>query len=509
MNKLADELLENLFKAQTELFLSENKRENFIHQLTNVIDSIENLKIKSYFLKYKKLKILQKLKSIKKVFYTNKIIHIDYDKAFLLIFNIKEILNSSTIDTEALKQALTIIVNTLNKININLESRDEFDLNFDSLIERKSVIEDDQNKSSQSLENVREVIRRVDYANVILTEKNLDKEYKNFIKNNKIYPVWFGTTRKPLDDSDLSKGFGNNRDRKVHYGLCGVFIPESHHFGEVGRPWFKRWIKLDFHDDNLKLKTIIPVVNCNDFWSKFKQNFNENNNDVLVFIHGYNTTFEEAAIRSAQIGFDLRVPGATAFFSWASKGNEKDYTRDEASIEGSEKAITEFLSNIVEKSGAAKIHLIAHSMGNRGLLRAFEKIFMDIKINLKIPFGQVILAAPDLDVELFQNVSHIYTKLSERTTIYVSPKDKAVGLSKWFHGFDRVGFTPPVTVANGIDTINVTGEFDLLDLGHSYFAEAESILHDIYELLRHNTPPSQRQRLREATDRQGKYWIMN
>ena len=37
---------------------------------------------------------------------------------------------------------------------------------------------------------------------------------------------------------------------------------------------------------------------------------------ALLYLHGYNTSFEEAAIRAAQIGFDLKVPGATAFFSW-------------------------------------------------------------------------------------------------------------------------------------------------------------------------------------------------
>jgi len=31
--------------------------------------------------------------------------------------------------------------------------------------------------------------------------------------------------------------------------------------------------------------------------------------------HGFHVTFEAAAIRAAQIGFDLNVPGATAFFS--------------------------------------------------------------------------------------------------------------------------------------------------------------------------------------------------
>lgn len=329
------------------------------------------------------------------------------------------------------------------------------------------------------------------------------------IKNH-LYPVWFGTTRKPLDATDITKGFSNQRDNSVHYGKCNVFIPESHRFGETGRPWFQRWIKLDFEDDNLQLREIVPCNSADSFWSNLQNEFLENEGDALVFLHGYNTSFEEAAIRAAQIGFDLKVSGATAFFSWASKGKVKSYPADAASIEGSEEAITNFLLDFTQKSGASKVHLLAHSMGNRGLLRALEKIQHKLKENSPIPFGQIILAAPDLDVKLFKDLAYLYPKLSERTTLYASPKDKAVGLSRWLHGYQRVGIVPPITVVDGIDTIKTEIEgFNLFELGHSYFAEAESILHDMFDLLRYNSSPSNRQRPIEAkTESDEIYWTI-
>ena len=96
--------------------------------------------------------------------------------------------------------------------------------------------------------------------------------------------------------------------------------------------------------------------------------------DALVFLHGYRVSFEDAAIQAAQIGADLALGGATAFFSWPSRGRLFGYTADEASIEASEVQITQFLVDFAERSEARSVHVIAHSMGNRGLLRAVQRI---------------------------------------------------------------------------------------------------------------------------------------
>jgi esterase/lipase superfamily enzyme len=94
----------------------------------------------------------------------------------------------------------------------------------------------------------------------------------------------------------------------------------------------------------------------------------------LIYIHGYCVSFEEAALRAAQIGSDLNLQGAMAFYSWPSKGDLTGYLADSATIDASESFIREFLLDFYRKSGAERVHIIAHSMGNRGLLRAMERI---------------------------------------------------------------------------------------------------------------------------------------
>lgn len=323
-----------------------------------------------------------------------------------------------------------------------------------------------------------------------------------------IYPLWFGTNRKPVDIENISKGFSGKRDDKLHYGICQVAVPKSHKIGSIGSPLWKRLIT--FTDDRLKLHfQSLKILEKEPFWENINEELKDheiNERSALVFVHGYNVNFEDAAIRAAQMGFDLQVPGITAFYSWPSQGKLSAYPVDEASIEASEKYMTEFLLNLAEKTDIEKIHIIAHSMGNRGLLRAVQRIISQVQTITNIAFGQIILAAPDVDIDLFKELAKGYRQLAERTTLYISSKDKALATSALIHQHGRAGFFPPVTVVEGIDTVKVS-KIDLTLLGHGYFADARLVLEDIRDLLINNTSPGQRRGRLEPSE-EGGYWIM-
>lgn len=323
-----------------------------------------------------------------------------------------------------------------------------------------------------------------------------------------LYPLWFGTNRKPVDIDNISKGFSGKRDDKLHYGICQVAVPKSHKIGSTGSPWWKRLITLK--DDRLKLQfKSLQILQEELFWANINEELKDheiNERSALVFVHGYNVNFEDAAIRAAQMGFDLQVPGITAFYSWPSQGKLLAYPVDAASIEASEKYMTEFLLKLAEKTHIEKIHIIAHSMGNRGLLRAVQRIISQVQTITNIVFGQIILAAPDVDIDLFKELAKGYGQLAERTTLYISSKDKALATSGLIHQHDRAGFFPPVTVVEGIDTVKVS-KIDLTLLGHGYFADARLVLEDIRDLLINNTSPEQRRGRLEPSE-EGGYWVM-
>jgi esterase/lipase superfamily enzyme len=305
------------------------------------------------------------------------------------------------------------------------------------------------------------------------------------------YPVWFGTNRKPLDANDPSQGFGSEFDDSLHFGKRFVRIPAGHRAGELGSPLWKRL--LTGVDDRLTLEPATAL--SEDAFARevraFLAGLDPADRNVLVFIHGFNTTFDEAARRAAQLGFDLKVPGITAFYSWPSRGNMSAYLNDVSSIEASEEHIAEFLVKASELAGPGKVHIIAHSMGNRGLLRAMHRATTQAALRSGTRFGQIFLAAPDVDIKLFRQLAGIYPRISERTTLYVADQDRALAALEWLSEDVRVGGAPPVLVLPGIDTVRVHGS-GLFRLGHSYVAEELDVLRDIGAQLHFNEAPERR-----------------
>lgn len=318
-----------------------------------------------------------------------------------------------------------------------------------------------------------------------------------------VYPVWFGTNRKPKRG-----GFGDERHDRTTLGRALVYVPESHRFGETGTSFFRRLLRFDLRDDHLRLQDVAPREH-EAFFSEIieaMQTARETGETphALIFLHGFNVSFKEAAIRAAQLGVDLKVPGVTAFFSWPSLGSPVAYPADEATIEASESAITDFLVDFTAHCGADKVHIIAHSMGNRGLLRSLQRIASNAETSGSVKFGQIFLAAPDVDRDLFLNLAYLYPEHAERVTLYASDGDKAVHLSSSLHDAPRAGYYTPYTVAAGVDTVAVP-DFNIDLLGHSYFAQAEALLHDIYDLMRYGQSPDHRQRL-VAVEYQGAHF---
>jgi esterase/lipase superfamily enzyme len=323
-----------------------------------------------------------------------------------------------------------------------------------------------------------------------------------------VYPVWYGTNRVPVDPQDQKKGYTSQPDSINHYGKCFVVIPKSHEFGSVGSAWYRRFLK---GDDRLWVREVIPLTE-DSFLKDIRDTLAKeslSDRSLLVYIHGYHVTFEEAAIRAAQIGFDLKVPGITAFYSWPSQGTLDGYGADYDMVQISEEDLSRFLVRMAKDSNANRVHIVAHSMGNQGLLRALYRSTAQAAITAGMRFGQIFLAAPDVDVDLFRQLANVYPTVAERTTMYVSAKDKVLGISSMLRkDRPRAGYTPPTTTVDGIDTVEATG-IDVTILGHAYFAEAAGILYDMHELLFHNTPPERRPRLFKHTTSAGvPYWVV-
>jgi esterase/lipase superfamily enzyme len=334
--------------------------------------------------------------------------------------------------------------------------------------------------------------------------------YRSIKYSPDLYRVWYGTNRKRQEFSYYKylPGFGDG----LSFGTCLVAVPKSHKFGSLGssRLW-RVWMKIiGKPDDRLTIKetTKLSPEAFDQSIALEMAKFSSDQKSCLLYIHGFNVSFEEAALRAAQIGFDLKVPGVMAFFSWPSKANGvSGYLADGEAIAASEGDLAEFIIRLSAAIGNARMHVLVHSMGNQGVLRALNDAKRQAEL-AGVAFGQIFLAAPDVDVALFRRLADIYPRLATRTTLYVSNADRALSLSTGIHSNQRTGYTPPVTVIPGIDTVEVS-QIDVGLLGHSYYGEASAVLFDMYILLRGNVPPAERPGLVAETVPTGaNYWVV-
>jgi esterase/lipase superfamily enzyme len=321
--------------------------------------------------------------------------------------------------------------------------------------------------------------------------------------------LFYGTNRSITGNKAPNDFFGSELD-KLKYGTCTVSIPPGHRQGEIERPkkilWFE---KKENKEKQIVLSTIKEYENV-EFHSLLKASLAKcEGKSALIFIHGYNNTFAEAAWRCGQIAYDIPFNGITGFFSWPSDGKTLSYLGDVEKADASIPKLEKFIEDIVKETGVEHLHLIAHSMGNRILTRVLQNLSIKTEFASHIKtINQVVLAAPDIDKNVFNDtILPSIQGIGMRRTLYASDKDKALKLSKQLRrGMIRIGEAGGnIYIASGLDTIDAS---NVMSKGnhHSYIFETKELLTDLYLLLTQGLDPMSR-RLREQKREALSYWL--
>jgi esterase/lipase superfamily enzyme len=294
-----------------------------------------------------------------------------------------------------------------------------------------------------------------------------------------------------------------NADEKLSFGTCDVTIPRDHRMAALESP---RWWRFEFRK-NPKKHIVLQQVNelpASNFFSILQACVKaDSDRSVFVFIHGFWVSFEDAGRRTAQLSYDLGFKGAPVLYSWPSAGRPTGYLTDEATIEWTKPHLLNFLRQLASLSGASRIHIIAHSMGNRALVKILDSTSSAIGQPL---FNQIVLTAPDIDSGEFLQLASRIRPTAERITLYASSKDKAISLSKKMHTYPRAGESGDnILVVTGLDTVDASS-VDTSLTGHFYYAEERTVLSDLYYLLKDGAPPSNRHGLDRRVCSNGEYW---
>jgi esterase/lipase superfamily enzyme len=305
--------------------------------------------------------------------------------------------------------------------------------------------------------------------------------------------TYFATNRKRTASPEPVKIYGSDFQPAYEYGRALVTIPRTHVPGNLEMP--SLW-KMELDSDANKhfvLKAVIHLT-PNSARSEMADRISASNSkSLMLFVHGYDTTFAEAALRTAQLAHDLEFPGLAFFYSWPSAGSALRYWRDEEASQLSE-GVFEQLVGELSQLGANNIYIVAHSMGNRIVAGALRNRV--IKKEETKHIREILLAAPDINAELFRSAiaPQLAAMQGTRTTIYASSSDLALRASKVVHGFRRVGETVGgVFVYPGVDTIDASGVVTMIrEYGHSYLMDSASVLKDVRTIIQQKLAAKQR-----------------
>lgn len=208
------------------------------------------------------------------------------------------------------------------------------------------------------------------------------------------------------------------------------------------------------------------------------------NRDVLLYVHGFNTSYDEARFRLAQIVDDGRFGGVAALYTWPAAGSLLDYGAAKESATIARDALSKLLHRLSELPDIGRVHILAHSMGAWLAMEALRENAISGSPDLNGKLGDVMLAAPDIDLNVFRqqlariDPSHVF--------VLVASNDRALSLSRRLAGDrQRLGALDPNNPGDraaledlGVKAYDLSRESTGL-IGHGTYADAPQAVRTI------------------------------
>jgi len=339
--------------------------------------------------------------------------------------------------------------------------------------------------------------------------------------------VFYITNRAPILKEDGSISYGSERSHELIFGNVQVLGPDAETSivgtpEELGRfpatPYdviqMKNGAK---RDPEVVAKHLLAARNLKEELSR--RVMATGRKEIIVFIHGYNNSFDDAVRSTAQLCSDLGPVDFTCIaLTWPAGGTKGvlfGYNVDRESGEFSVTDVRKALRFISETPGLQEVHFLGHSRGTDVLASALKELSIETYVS-KMPLanrkaGNVLLFAPDMDLDVA--FSKLFTPLSDpgllrgqkadpnlawttgdiHYTIYASDGDQALALSQFLFGSElRLG---RFDVHNNPDLMRLAPHFARLadfisveggegGIGHSYFLSNPYVRADITSLIR-------------------------
>lgn len=301
-------------------------------------------------------------------------------------------------------------------------------------------------------------------------------------------PVFYITDRARISGGSFG---GELRDQGVAYGKSVVTLDTDY------------GVRIDMIAGARNLPpgngTSSPVLQNLDGMQSLLDSIGPNTTDpqgrrrrVLLFVHGYNVTFNDALTATARISSEVQFPVIPVAYSWPSDGSYVGYWHDEDNVRGSSRRFMSFLEEFLKKS-PTEVIIVCHSMGAREVTSALAELG---RHGSRFPALQkIIFAAADISSKEFLDEWPYLQKLEGvQFGFYASDHDLALRLSHVVHRLPRLGDASPIITAPvGGTTVDASAVDPVYQAaGHSYILNSPKIGADLGAWIDGNTPPANR-----------------
>lgn len=288
------------------------------------------------------------------------------------------------------------------------------------------------------------------------------------------HQIFLMTTREPTEVAGAF--FSEKRAAELGLAAVTVSVPPTHVAGELNRP--KR-LPPDPRDEFV---VVDPVRYDAD--AAFVRDLNvalaarpKGQREILFFVSGYNTTTSHSVLRAAQFIQDSDFKGVAVLFDWASAGSLRRYVYDMNSAFIARSAMDD-VQAIFDRTIAEHMTMFGYSMGGLVVMEGLNDLALQGKLHAKNDVLRVVLASPDIDMDLFRAQLARLGPLKDRIFVLVSNDDGVLNMSRLLAGgVPRVGAADADELAElGVVVIDLSAISDSASGNHSKFSGSPEVV---------------------------------
>lgn len=222
--------------------------------------------------------------------------------------------------------------------------------------------------------------------------------------------------------------YSKRRSANINYSEFNISVPSNRLKGSLAYPLSAT--------PNLTYRFAAASVSDIQSEADFVRELNQElmarapeNRQIFLGLHGYNNTFSEGLLRSAQLVHDYQIEGVPVHFSWPSGGKLHLYVYDQDSAHLSKHALVSTI-RLLARTKANSIVIFAHSMGSFLTMEALVELYKFNERTVLDKIAAIALAAPDIDDDIFQQQLDQLVPRPSPFILFVNQKDRALRASQ-------------------------------------------------------------------------------